>query len=63
VSAAEHRDIVAYAGVVQQGARELAVSDQPLAYRLVVPTVRRRLLAATRPGHRDLPAVRAAIAP
>jgi DNA-binding transcriptional LysR family regulator len=41
---------------------ELAVSDQPLTYRLVVPTVRRRLLAATRPGHRDLPAVRALLA-
>jgi DNA-binding transcriptional LysR family regulator len=41
---------------------ELAVSDQPLAYRPLVPTVRRRLLAATRPGHHDLPAVRALLA-
>ena len=41
---------------------ELAVSDQPLSYRPLVPTVRRRLLAATRPGHHDLPAVRALLA-
>jgi DNA-binding transcriptional LysR family regulator len=41
---------------------ELAVSDQPLAYRPLMPTVRRRLLAATRPGHHDLPAVRALLA-
>jgi DNA-binding transcriptional LysR family regulator len=37
----------------------LAVDDQPLTFRPLVPTVRRKLLAAARPGHHDLPAVRA----
>ena len=40
----------------------LAVSDQPVIHRPLVPTLRRRLLAATRPGHHDLPAVRALLA-
>ena len=40
----------------------LAVDDQPLIHRPLVPTVRRRLLAAARPGHHDLPAVKALLA-
>jgi DNA-binding transcriptional LysR family regulator len=37
----------------------LAVSDQACAFRPLVPTVQRRLLAAARLGQRELPAVRA----
>ena len=40
----------------------LAVDDQPLIHRPLTPTVRRRLLAAARPGHHDLPAVKALLA-
>jgi len=40
----------------------LAVDDQPLEQRPLVPPVKRRLLAATRPGHHDLPAVKALLA-
>lgn len=37
----------------------LAVDDLPLVHRPLVPAVRRRLLAAARPGHHDSPAVKA----